>query len=155
MKRKVIISINSLLTSLLTFLGFGCTLFGNMYGTPPVECMYGVPSADISVSGHVSDKQGQPLQDIEVSVYGMRNDEYPLTDGIYTDKEGNYNARISAFPIDSIMLIAKDTAEQYAPDTLKTELDYDMSNADNWYVGEADVHADFILEKTPAKDSAQ
>lgn len=77
---------NVVLSSLLTLLGYGCSVSDepmDMYGT---VLMYGVPSVRYCVNGNVTDEDGKPIKNIKASV-----------------KDGPYKDGTLYFPVDSTM----------------------------------------------------
>lgn len=151
MKRKLLNGFNLILTSLLALLGFGCNMAAK-YGSPEVEVMYGVPHADLMLSGTVTDTEGEPLQDIQISV--RINDDryaYPYI-CTYTDESGNYHSATEnfSFPTNYVTVIARDTTLQYEADSVKLAVDYDTTNAGTWYKGTGIVNADFRLKEKEA-----
>lgn len=156
MKTKLIFRFNALITSLLAFLGFGCSTLPTEYGSPPVICMYGVPAANVMLSGKVTDGQGQPLQNIQIDVREQTENYKYTAIYTYTDETGNYNTRFSAFPSDSLMFIARDTTEQYLTDSVKLPIKYDNPDKSNpWDLGSASVTADFVLKQNTTENPAQ
>lgn len=157
MKTKLISRFNALLTSLLAFLGFGCSTISPEYGSPPVICIYGVPKANVMLSGKVTDGQGQPLQNIQIDVREQTENYKYTAVYTYTDETGNYVTRFSDFlPPDSLMLIARDTTEQYLTDSVKLPIKYDNPDKSNsWDFGNASVTADFVLKQNTSENPAQ
>ena len=88
---------NSLISFLLTILGFGavCIFNGCMYGDPVVE--YGTPVATFKVNGNVkSEATSNNVPNIRVVM------EY---DTAFTDESGNYQISNAAFPEDQTFLV--------------------------------------------------
>ena len=88
---------NSLISYLLTILGFGavCTFNGCMYGDPVVE--YGTPVATFKVNGNVkSEATYTDLPNIRV-VMGY--------DTTFTDESGNYQISNEEFPENQTFLL--------------------------------------------------
>lgn len=90
---------NTILTALLTMLGYGCSSEESMdmYG---VVVEYGVPSADYVIKGTVTDEAGTPIQGIK-TVLKELPDFYPdyaySIDSTQTDASGKYqiNTRLT------------------------------------------------------------
>ncbi len=134
---------NSILATLLSFLGFSCD-HPDMYGVPPIDdvAMYGCPQAEYVVRGEVkSADDSKPLENMQV-VINRRN----ISDTLYTDSEGNYELVKSEFPIDSVYVTVSDTAEVYEAQTKGEKLNYEGGDG-AWYDGHAEVVVDFELKK--------
>lgn len=108
-------SLNWILTTLLGFLGFSsCEDNGDDPGN--IICMYGTPTASYTIKGKVTDQAGQALSDIQIIVsdmefsYEPRPDfipdtpygSHPVNDTLYSGKEGEFETRQAAFPIDTV-----------------------------------------------------
>ena len=85
---------NTLLTSLLALLGYGCSSESpmDMYGT--IVAMYGALVIKYSVKGNVTDEDGNPIKNIKASVKTGPYDEegtpyYPI-DSTMTDAHGQF-----------------------------------------------------------------
>lgn len=85
---------NVVLSSLLTLLGYGCSVSDepmDMYGT---VLMYGVPSVRYCVKGNVTDEDGNPIKNIKASVktgpYGEEGTLYYPIDSTMTDVDGKF-----------------------------------------------------------------
>ncbi len=150
MKAKILTKINLLLGSLLAMLGFGGCVRVE-YGTPiveygaPVVEKYGVPSADFRVEGVVTDESAKVLEEIEVKVT-IPSDDY--TGVCYTDEMGHYVFSAIGFPSDSVKVVASDVVNgEYLPDSAVVALDYDRTNADEWYNGDETAIVNFVLKK--------
>jgi len=97
MKQALLKKYNTLISLLLTVLGFGtaCSIGGCEYGLPPVA--YGTPQATFKVNGNVrSEATSDNLPYIRV-VMGY--------DTSYTDESGNYQVQNIEFPRDQTFLI--------------------------------------------------
>lgn len=148
MKAKVSSWLNVLLTAILGIIGYNCSgSRGN------VLCAYGVPSADFTLEGTVSNEDDEPLQNIQILHYGGWRDGTGTmywgreSDTIYTNADGNfYRYYPRDFPMTYYKVIANDTAGIYAPDTIVTTETFTGGDG-NWYRGKADLKADFVLKK--------
>ena len=136
----------SMLLALLG-LGVGCEELGI------VEVMYGSPSAHFSVKGKVTDESGNPIQNIEVYLYGVTNYEgqdYAVPNPgqpVKTDAKGTYLIERSDRPYTTIQVTAKDidgsaNGGEFASDSLRNSTymflkDKDDKNA--WSIGTADI----------------
>ncbi|MDF1574584.1 MAG: radical SAM-associated putative lipoprotein [Bacteroidales bacterium] len=97
MKRTLLKKYNTLISLLLSILGFGaaCSLTGCEYGPLAVE--YGTPHAFFKVNGNVkSEMTSTNLPNIRV-VLGV--------DTAYTDEQGNYQVGTMDFPDDQAYLV--------------------------------------------------
>lgn len=85
---------NTLLTSLLALLGYGCSSESpmDMYGTITI-LMYGSPTVRYSVKGHVTDEDGNPIKNIKASVKTCPYEDgtlYHPIDSTMTDAHGQF-----------------------------------------------------------------
>ena len=90
---------NALLASLLTLLGYGCSVEDPMdeYGVIPMYgaiAEYGVPTVRYCVKGIVTDEDGNPIKNIKASMKEEYSDErgsiyFPL-DSTMTDAHGQF-----------------------------------------------------------------
>ena len=93
---------NSILTGLLSLLGYGCSSENSleMYGTPVL--MYGVPSAEYKISGTVTNDNNEAVQGIKTSLKNVINYEGKKTvfgiDSVMTDAAGHYDVTLKGFP---------------------------------------------------------
>jgi putative lipoprotein (rSAM/lipoprotein system) len=135
---------NYILTSILGFLGFSCTII-NEGGEE-----YGCPYADYELMGTVQDEEGKPIADVDVTeldtIFGLP-DEILAT----TNKHGQYNKRgewryhfASKY---HFQFNSKDT--QYAPlDTIIPTNRFHFSGGDgDWYDGRMTIKVDVVLKK--------
>ena len=139
MKTKFLICFNAILTFLLGSFGLiSC-----------IRSKYGVPYAEFTASGIVTDREtGQPIENIQVKIKERGSQVAPE---IYTNQDGRYMLnRAMTFPYDSIDIIAQDTAGAYEADSTRVRIEYEKqkgSKRDEWYTGEAFVSQDFKLKK--------
>ena len=133
------------------------TLSGVMF---TVTACYGVAPFDtekkdiVDVKGQIMDEDNQPLESIQV-VIQSGHDEHQHSDTVYTSEMGNYRARYRGnclFLSDDITIIASDTSDVYAPDTVRVSSDdivYErMEDVDGWTVNTYySLDADFQLKK--------
>ena len=97
MRQTLLKKYNTLLSFLLSILGFGaaCSLSGCEYGPLVVE--YGTPQATFKVNGNVkSEMTSENLPGIRVVME---------TDTAFTDEHGNYQVGIIDFPKDQTFLV--------------------------------------------------
>ena len=133
------------------------TLSGVMF---TVTACYGVAPFEteekdiVDVKGQILDEHYQPLESIQV-VIQSGHDEHQHSDTVYTSEMGNYRARYRGnclFLSDDITIIASDTSDVYAPDTVRVSSDdivYErMEDVDGWTVNTYySLDADFQLKK--------
>ena len=133
------------------------TLSGVMF---TVTACYGVAPFEteekdiVDVKGQIMDEDNQPLESIQV-VIQSGHDEHQHSDTVYTSEMGNYRARYRGnclFLSDDITIIASDTSDVYAPDTVRVspdEITYErMEDVDGWTVNTYySLENDFQLKK--------
>ena len=145
MKRTMLKKYNTLLSFLLSVLGFGaaCSLSGCEYGPLPVE--YGTPHAMFKINGNVKSEQtSDNIPGIRV-VMGV--------DTAFTDAQGNYQVRNESWPSDeAFMLEFKDIDGEsngaYQPlDTIVEFIDPEFIGGEGaWYMGETDKEINIELK---------
>lgn len=145
MKTKILNRFNAILAFLIGLLGFtGCERF--------IRCEYGVPTADFTLEGQVTNDEEEPLQNIQiVSQRGWKDgagtqywEEY--SDTLYTDSVGRFYRSYRDMPYEYYRIIANDTAHVYASDTIEATVSY-SGRSGTWYEGQATLTADFVLKK--------
>ena len=146
MKAKVLERMNAILAVLISFLGLSSCEWGKVkYGVPDPAAEYGVPMAEFEMEGRVTDEASQPVPNIRVRVL---NNDAPE---VYTDENGNYRSQSeSFFPMQSVEIVAEDTASVYQSDTVRVELEYEETEASknsHWNEGKTTVRQDFQLRK--------
>lgn len=118
-----------------------------------VEVMYGSPTAHFAVKGKVTDDSGNPIQNIEVYLYGVTNYEgqdYAVPNPglpVMTDSKGTYLIERSDRPYSTIQVNVKDidgTANggEFASDSLRNSsytFIKDKKDKNAWSVGTADI----------------
>ena len=119
---------------------------------------YGSPTANYSVKGKVTDEQGNPVPELEVTLSavisqtlaGGRYQEYVrLMNGssFKTDQHGNYDFWLHGWPTNELQINVKDTdgaanGGQFAEDSVRTtQVAFFKNKKDTnpWYWGEAKV----------------
>lgn len=133
------------------------TLSGVMF---TVTACYGVAPYDtekndfVDVKGQVLDEDNQPLESIQVVIHS-KNDAHQHRDTFYTSTKGNYCARYIGnclFRADDITIIANDTSNVYASDTIQTTSDdiefVRIEDVDGWTINTYySLKNDFQLKK--------
>lgn len=139
MKTKFLTFFNALLTFCLTLLGFSSCNF---------MAEYGVPYAELEVSGIVTNQENQRLEEMRVTVKQEGRQALPRTN---TNQEGWYEEQGNiAVPRRTVDIIVEDPSGVYAPDSVRLEVTYDktkVSKNDHWNEGKATVRQDFKLKK--------
>ena len=139
MKVKLLTSINSLLVFLLGVLGFSSCNY---------MVKYGVPHAELEVSGMVTNQEEQRLEDMRVTVKQEGRQALPRT---YTNQAGWYEEHgYIDVPRNTVDIIVEDPSGVYASDSIHLEITYDkkdVSKNDDWNEGKATVRQDFKLKK--------
>lgn len=79
--------------------------------------LYGCPSADFKLSGHVTDKYGNPLKDVNVQVTHCKNGDYPA---VLTDEDGKFSVEYTTTPWCDIRISASNELSS-ACDTILEE----------------------------------
>ena len=148
---------------LLALLGVGCEKIEEI---GIVEVMYGSPSAHFSVKGKVTDESGNPIQNIQVNLYGVtsfQGQDYAVPKNhqpVKTDTKGTYLVEMNDIPYTTIQVNAKDidgaaNGGEFASDSLRSgTLTFVKDNNDKnmWFVGNADISMpDIKLKKQPAE----
>ncbi len=132
---------------LLAFLGVGCEEIGI------IELMYGSPTAHFSVKGKVTDESGNPIQNIEVNLYGVSSYEgqdYAVPNQVQpvkTDTKGTYLIEMNDSPYTTIQVNVKDidgaaNGGEFASDSLRNSTYTflkDKNDKNEWSVGNADI----------------
>ena len=120
---------NSILTALLSLLGYSCSSENSL----PVE-MYGVPSADYQISGTVTNDNGQVVQGIKTSVKQISTYEgktqASCIDSVMTDANGHYDVSVHVFPMNKeIKLLVEDVDGDSNGAYQNDTIDIDYNNA--------------------------
>lgn len=150
---------NTILTALLSLLGYGCSSENSMemYGTAIL--MYGVPSAEYQISGTVTNDNGQSVQGIKTSVKQISTYEgktqASCIDSVMTDANGHYNVDVHIFPMNKeIKLLVEDVDGDANGAYQNDTIDIDYNNAqkikdgdDVWNNGTFAIKQDIKLKK--------
>ena len=151
---------NTVLTALLSIIGYGCSSSDD----PEYICMYGTPHADYQFSGTVTDESGSPVSGIKVSaknVYRRYDSTLIETYGVdstLTDSKGKYAVEGEAFLGEHILkLIVEDLdGEANGGNFMNDTIDIDFDNAkkvkepdkdDYWSDGTFAITQDIKLKK--------
>lgn len=148
MRKRLLNRINQVLTFCLSALGLaGCMEVE--YGCPPVVCEYGVPYATFVAEGNVTNETDEGIGGVTVVV--REHEAIPASEsGISTKTrtDGTYRTeRATIFPTDSVWIHAIDSTGIYAEDSAKVKVNYVTKGDGNWYRGDAEAKADFVLKK--------
>ena len=141
-----------IIIKLLALLGFTYSEVGcEMYGTPPVD-MYGSPYAEFELRGTVTDKDGDPIRGIRVTVKPNAVD-YKLgetltaSDGTYLIHNEYQNYGTGRLDIVAEDIDGTENGGEFAGETKNIPVaDSDFVGADGWYDGKMQKTVDFTLE---------
>ena len=153
MKAKMLNRINAFIALLIGILGFNncekieTTPVGpGMYGTPEPVAEYGCPYVGLHVSGEVvrEDDGTTPLKNIQIIV-----SRHGATLGTtYTYSDGTYEIGTPNGPIDSVDIVAKDTADVFEGDSVRVAAETTMFDSwREWMEGESVARYNFKLKK--------
>ena len=151
---------NTVLTALLSIIGYGCSSSDD----PEYICMYGTPHADYQFMGTVTDESGSAVMGIKVSaknVYRRYDSTLIETYGVdstLTDSKGKYAVEGEAFLGEHILkLIVEDLdGEANGGNFMNDTIDIDFDNAkkvkepdkdDYWSDGTFAITQDIKLKK--------
>ena len=101
-----------------------------------IVCKYGVPRAEIRVSGVVKDASGKPVSGAQVLIEGVG--------AAQTDEEGKYTIHRDAFPIDTLTITVSDQDGKFEEKTTVVPAEYE-GYIDTWNQGTATKVVDFEL----------
>lgn len=145
MKRALFKKYNTLISFLISILGFGaaCGFSGCEYGAGYYE--YGTPHAMFKVKGSVkSEATSDNIPGIRVIME---------VDTAFTDAQGNYEVGASNFPGDQAILVAFKDVDgvsngEYQPlDTIVEFTDPEFTGSEGaWYVGKTEKEIDVELK---------
>ena len=132
MKAKVRTFMNVLLGAFLGMFGFSCSGY---------LVKYGCPSADLELSGQVTNEKGEALENIQVVV------QPEWKDTLYTDSQGQFSKTYPGIiPFDKYKIVVNDTAGVYASDSIEQHVTFAGGDGE-WNYGSGKLHADFQLKK--------
>lgn len=155
---------NTLLTTLLGMLGYGCSSDEpmDMYG-PPIMCEYGVPQAEYNIKGSVVDEQGVPVEGIKTSLKYVSEERDANgkclamgIDSLQTDAAGRFNFVYEDFPKNQhIKLLVEDIDGEangctFQNDTIDIDYNKAVQTKDgdgNWNEGTFEIKQDIQLKK--------
>ena len=114
---------------------------------------YGVPTATYHVKGKVTDEQGNPIPDIEVSFYGVYYGSTGTPPGIdpfnvklKTNSQGNYLLEELHYPYPKVRIQFEDkdgpaNGGEFESETTQVDMTFKKDNRDKnpWYSGIAQV----------------
>lgn len=143
--------LSRLCAMIIGLLGFGCS------SEEDAPLMYGTPTGHFEIKGEVTDEEGAPIPDVEVSaVPSSENNPDIDLDYIYllardtTDNKGLYTLANRYGYFTDIKVVAKPLNENFEPDSAYVELKYvkedDMKDS-FWYHGSATVDLNFKLKR--------
>ena len=124
---------------------------------------YGSPTANYSVKGKVTDEQGNPIPELEITLSAVVSQTLPggrynesitrmhdfsgMGSSFKTDQKGNYDFQLHGWPANELQINVKDTdgaanGGQFAEDSVRTtQVAFVKNKKDTnpWYWGEAKV----------------
>ncbi|MGM9837025.1 MAG: radical SAM-associated putative lipoprotein [Paludibacteraceae bacterium] len=150
LNKWVLNKVNQMLTFCLSAMGLSGCLMAK-YGIPDsMPVGYGCPYATFKAEGEVNNEEGEPIEGIKIVV--REHNAMPIdaahifakteADGTYRTNEGE-----TILPKDSVWIHAIDSTGTYAEDSTKVPVDYDRTQRGNWYEGDGEAKADFVLRK--------
>lgn len=142
---------NAILASLLSLLGYGCSVEDG-----PVA--YGAPHADYTIKGLVTNETGTPVEGVKTSlkrVYRAPDAVYvDGVDSVQTDAEGRYKIQFQGWDDSTMKLIVEDIdGEANGGDFQNDTLDVDFNKAvqtkkgGGWYNGTFEITQNIKLKK--------
>ena len=102
------------------------------YPDQSLVALYGCPSADFKLRGHVTDKYGNPLKDVNVQVTHCKDYDFSH---VLTDEDGNFSVEYMTAPWCDIIISAKN----------------DKSSACDTIL-EAEYQKEFVMPENPGRD---
>lgn len=180
MKIKFLKLENWLLVSLIGVLGLSSCHSSKQLAEPELEqeaatrpreeirLMYGTPTMDFHVSGHVKDAKGKPVKGVAVNmlergieatadtIYGDQENisKYLERNAVMTDRKGNFTLQSSGLPQESLRVLVRDVDGkengEYRNQLLDIKVsneDIDRTNAGGWYQGTVNKRVEIELEK--------
>ena len=131
-----------------------------------IRLMYGVPTMDFHISGHVKDSNGKPVKDVAVNmlergldatadtIYGDQDNirRYLEKNEVRTDSKGRFDLRAQGRPQESVRVLVRDTDGkdngEYKNQMLEVKVNnVDRSNADGWNQGIFNKELEIQLEE--------
>jgi putative lipoprotein (rSAM/lipoprotein system) len=147
--RPFIKGTNWALAGLLSLLGFTCE-------DAPAE--YGVPHADYSVKGTVTDAAGTAIPGIEIRI--KAHGEYEVNEPAYTNEQGGFDVTYGAFPKEKFVLTATDVDGEangsFKADSVEvvfSKNDFYKKGDDRWYEGAARKEIPAIVLKEEVEEA--
>ncbi len=133
-----------MLSSLVGALGFS-SCHGDARDEDNILCMYGSPSARYSITGTITDENGEPLEGKDIKV--KDNIDYSVSEQ-KTDSHGDYVYESVNFPrMDKLKVVVSDPDSIYASDSTDVKFVKTKDGDGAWFLGEYSGKADFKLKK--------
>ena len=126
-------------------------------------CEYGTPNADFTFSGKVTDKDGKPIEGIEVRG-NDRDREYsnPYDPSTLTDKNGDYILKHErAFPVEKYYLRFKDIdgEKNGSFKTVEKEIKIDKKDytgdTEGWFDGYVNIGVNTIMDEAELTENEE
>lgn len=178
MKIKILKLKDWLIVSLMGLMGFSSCHSHKQLAAPEEETnrtpipreelrlMYGVPTMDYRISGHVKDADGKPVKGVAINmlergleatadtIFGdQENIRRALKKSeVRSDRNGNFTINAQDLPWDSVRVLVRDTDGEangeYKNQLLEIQVDnVDKSNAGGWYLGVFNKELEIQLEE--------
>ncbi|MBP3518174.1 MAG: radical SAM-associated putative lipoprotein [Parabacteroides sp.] len=147
-------SINWLLTSILTLLGYSAC-----DSSEPGADMYGSPHANFTIKGKVVNQENKPVPDLEIKCLvehrGDNRSWFDTIPPVSTTQAGTFTCQFVEFPTDNLRIIATDVDGDLNGSYEKDSIDIAISNDDYkgdkgaWFKGSVEKEINITLkEKT-------
>lgn len=178
MKIKILKLKDWLILSLMGLLGFSsCHSTKELTAPEPeskptpkpreeIRLMYGVPTMDFRISGHVKDANGKPVKGVAVNmlergieatadtIYGDQDNirRYLEKNEVRTDRRGYFELSMQGRPQESVRVLVRDTDGktngEYRNQLLEVKVNnVDRSNAGGWNQGSFSKEVEIQLEE--------
>jgi len=144
LKQNLLRVTNCLLSFVLAMLGFtGCSEEGGD--------MYGQPYATFQISGHVTDEDGNALEEKRIIVRNLicgEENAYMMSDTLATEEKGNYLWK-KKIGIDSgkLRVVCQDPKEEFKADSVEIDIELTEKGKDFWNMGSGQKTVNFELQK--------
>lgn len=139
LNRSILRKINYCIGFILSLLGVSFTGCSTVeYGCPPIQCEYGVPSADYQISGRVENSQKQAIKGIEVSIKQTNNPykQTPLAKDT-TDADGSFEFSFTEFPVNELLITTLDIDStengSYQSNSIQITFEYKDDPNNTWH----------------------
>lgn len=136
--------INVLLSGLIALLS-GCNSPKNVIQANEVIALYGVPYATYNLRGQVIGHKNKPIKGAPIVIKGYKNET--ISDTLYTDKKGQFEATISAFPTQEINIVVLDPISRQPIDSTQHATNYTKKQVGRgFYQGECNIQTEIKVK---------